>query len=583
MDAAGRWTVLDAFLEPAVRVDLEERLWRPIGAQASLEVLSGDPAFLADPGRHPAMFADHGVVHVRDVATGLIRLIDTVDGVLLPGRSPARRRFVETLGVALTYLHDIGMIDMSAVGRRTHALYAAHASFGSDVDGLVASLLEPGTVRARLDEVAAVAPFAVPLEVVVRELLSTTVAHSKTAVPGTVLDHRRAFRRLMQRIVFTPLDDHRARVRLPAADDRSSIPFEANTGRYGEVGRSFAWLDATSGPHAELADDVVDAIRALRAADVLRQRGTVLRTSGGFELYMDSQTAKAGCTLRPGTDDAAYVITYDDDRGAGEANIRVAFITPHGDLRIAVHRGSFATEVATQRAAASVAGVVEDIAADVIPAFEGRWVGDGLTPPARSIDDLQVQLERPDDHPDFTDAVAAVIAERDPALARRVVVVADVEGAAPEERRRYHRGDPVDATGPEADDVVRGMEACGVAASSLERAIAFSEVRRAVVAPGEILVAPGTPPAFVYVPTASGLLVQPDGGYAPSPLHPWIPVGTTGAIRRAERNATIVAEREVPVIIIPAELYQRVWLRPLTVPELVARLRPGTGATAASP
>ena len=47
-------------------------------------------------------------------------------------------------------------------------------------------------------------------------------------------------------------------------------------------------------PQAELADDVVDALRALRAADVLRQRGTALRTSGGYEVFFDARTADVG-------------------------------------------------------------------------------------------------------------------------------------------------------------------------------------------------------------------------------------------------------------------------------------------------
>ena len=168
MEVADRWAVLDASLPPPVRIDLEERLWRPIETQASLEVLRDDPVFLADPGRHPAMFADHGVVHVRDVAAGLVRLLETIDGVLLPGRSPERREFVEVLGVALAYIHDIGMVDMSAAGRRTHAEYAAHAAFGSDIDSLVEHLLAPGPVRHRLDAVAARAAFAVSLDVVIR-------------------------------------------------------------------------------------------------------------------------------------------------------------------------------------------------------------------------------------------------------------------------------------------------------------------------------------------------------------------------------------------------------------------------------
>ncbi len=574
MEVVQGWAELDDHLPPDVRSYLEERFWRPIETGATLEALRDDPAFLADPGHHPAMFADHGVVHVRDVATTLVRLVDTIDGVILPGRSAARRRFIEVVGVATAYLHDIGMVDMTPAGRRTHALFAAHAAFGTDVDPLVDHLLAPGSVRTRLDEVASCAPFATSLDIVVREILSLTVAHSKSAVPAAVLDDRPALRRLLQRVVFTRLGDHRAGSGRPSAADRSPIPLGANTERYDDPWASYAWLTATSGPHAELADDVIDAVRALRAADVLRQRGTVLRTSGGFELCMDAETGRAVCTMRSERGDAAYVITYDDPLGAGEADIRVAFVTPQGHLRIAFHRGSFGSEAAARRAAVSVAVVVEDIVADVIPTFGGTAVGAGLRPPTRSIDEVQVQLERPDDRPEFADAVAALMVERDPSLAHRLVVVADVEGAAADERSRYHGAEPVDPTGADADDALRHMAERGVETASLDRAVAFAEVRRTVVAPGEILVAPGSPPSFVYVPTGPGLVVRPDGGYAASPLHPWVPVGTTGVIRRAERNSEIVAEREVAVIMIPGATYVRSWLRPLAVEELATRLRP---------
>ena len=116
--------------------------------------------------------------------------------------------------------------------------------------------------------------------------------------------------------------------------------------------------------------------------------------------------------------------------------------------------------------------------------------------------------------------------------------------------------------------MIRAMAEHGVDTVGLDRATAFSEVCRVTIGPGEVLVAPGSPPSFVYVPMGSGLVVRPDGGYAPSPLPPWVPVGTTGVIRRAERNSEIVAEREVAVIMIPGELYARAWLRPLRVGEL---------------
>jgi len=581
MEEGGRFAELDAHLPRPVRRYLEEHLWRPIEAQATLEVLSDDPTFLADPGHHPAIFADHGVVHVRDVAIGLIRLLDTANGVLLPSRPSARQRFVEAVGVATAYLHDIGMVDMTPAGRRIHALFAAHAAFGSDVDPLVQHLLAPGPVRTRLDEAADQAPFATSLEIVVREILCLSVAHSKSAVPAEVLDDRAALRRLLQRIIFTSLDNHRAARGLPQASDSSPIPRDANTSAYGDPSESFAWLTAPTGAHAELADDVVDAIRALRAADVLRQRGTVLRTSGGFEICMDSETARAVCTLRPATGDAAYVVIYDDERGAGEANIRAAFVTPQGHLRIAFHRGAFGSPEAAHRAARSVADVIVDIQADVIPSFSGVSVGGGLEGPTRAREEIQIQLERPGDQPGFADDVAALLADREPTLAHRLATVADTQGAAPEEARRFFTAEPLDPTGPEADELLRQMAEHGTETAGFNRAAAFAEACRASIQPREILVAPGSPPAFVYVPIGPGLLVLPGGGYAPSALPPWVPVGTTGVIRRAERNSEIVADRAIDVIMIPGELYARAWLRPMTAAGLGARLRrPAAAGTA---
>jgi hypothetical protein len=249
-------------------------------------------------------------------------------------------------------------------------------------------------------------------------------------------------------------------------------------------------------------------------------------------------------------------------------------VTPQGHLRIAFHRGGFGSEEASRRAVASVADVIDDIQADVIPSFGGASVGGGLTAPTRSIDDMEIQLERPGDRPGFADEVAASVAARDPKLARRLVTVADTEGAAPAEQARFFAAEPLDGAGPDADELLRLLAEHGVRTEGLDRAAAFAEARRATIHPGEVLVVPGSSPSFVYVPTGPGLEVRPDGGYAPSPLPPWVPVGTTGVIRRAERNSEIVARSEVDVIMIPGELYARAWLRPLRVDELAARLHP---------
>ena len=53
---------------------------------STLEAVSDDETLASAPERHPALFADHGIVHARDVAAGVLELAASVDGRLLPAR-----------------------------------------------------------------------------------------------------------------------------------------------------------------------------------------------------------------------------------------------------------------------------------------------------------------------------------------------------------------------------------------------------------------------------------------------------------------------------------------------------------------
>ena len=569
---------LDPHIPTDLRERLEESLWRPIEAQSTLEVLPRDADFLADPGSHPAMFADHGVVHVRDVATGLVRLTELMNGLYLPARPPDRVAVMQTVGVAMAYIHDVGMVDMTRVGRATHAIYGAHLAFTAQVDPLVDHLLSPGPVRERLDAIQVRDPFAVPLDTVVREVLSLAAGHSKSTVPADVLTEPAELMRRMRSIVFTSMADHRAavggRAGGRAGEDLDTLPSRDGVG-HPSPGRAYSWLAAPSGPQADFADDVVDTVRVLRAADVLRQRGSSLRTSGGFEVFFDARTGRAVCTLRPAGGRSAYVVTYDDLRGGGEANIRMAIVTRRGDLRVAFHRGSFLGDEAARHAAACVADAIVDIWADIAPSFE-KVRTRGLPPPTHRAADLRIHLERPGDEPAFADLVADSLRRARPELTGSVVVVHDIESAHPAERRRYEHGRSIDPNGGLAESILRHVGEHGSDTSHVERSVAFTEMRHARVTAGEVLVTAGSFPGFVYIPLGPGLTVHPVGGYAPAELHPWVPVGVTGAVRRAPRNGEIVADRDVEVLMIPSEEFVTVWLRPLEPHQLAQLLARGS-------
>src|SRR6266513_1371078 len=269
---------------PAAVLDtLEERYLRPIEQAAKLERLLDDPLFLADPINHPALYSDHGPIHVRDVAACYRDLAETANGLLISRRPPERLAFLVAYGLLATYLHDIGMLDLTTAGRRLHPIYAAHAVFAAAFEDLIDPILGfDGPLARRLQAVQEAAPLGVPSDVVLRELLSLTLVHSKSLVPASLLDDRDALRNLVQRAVLTDLETHRLADQPLSALGADPFVASANAEWYGSpLEDSFAWLTSPDIAHRSLADDVLDALRLLRVADALRQRGTGRRTMPG--------------------------------------------------------------------------------------------------------------------------------------------------------------------------------------------------------------------------------------------------------------------------------------------------------------
>jgi hypothetical protein len=228
-----------------------------------------------------ALYADHGVVHARDVALMLLQVLDTANGRLIPTRAPDRLGWMKAYGVLLACLHDIGMADCSPVGRAIHPEFATHVVLGPELDCILRQLRDDaGGIAARIIRLGRAGALGgrAP-EAVLREARALANCHSKSKVPTELLNDPGALRRAM----------------LAAAT--AEVP--ARTGRPGPLHADFTWLEMATGPGRELVEDVVDTLRGLRCADALRQRGTALKTSGGDEIFVDERSANAVYALRP--------------------------------------------------------------------------------------------------------------------------------------------------------------------------------------------------------------------------------------------------------------------------------------------
>ncbi len=538
---------------------IEQRYWLPIKVGALAENFVGDPDLASNAHAHPALFADHGLTHVRDIAKTAVELASRNDGILIPARSPQRAKAVRQIAVGLTYLHDIGMGAPTIAARRVHPQFAAQLALGVEFTDLIDRIWEhdPG-LRARLDHVRSEVGVPVDGRVLLREVLAMSLCHSKSAVPATVLSDREQLRACLQRAAFTPLTSQQSApltvlAGRPWNPDRLS---EAAANYVVLTDESFAWLVHPSVAATQLADDVIDAARLVRAADALRQRGVSFCTSGGFEICVNPATGEAVYGLRSHDGRHAAVLAVHNPISAAESNIAFARLGTSGELQIGFNR-SFAVPAVRNLIIDATADVVIDIEADAIESFE--W---GTAPP-------QVDLVAvPGDHA-FTEAIGVIAQQRSTRLRGRVATVAPSADQTDEPDLSWLTGSVrVRRTDARFAKLLANMADRGLDTSRIAAAAAAEGLRLVTVPAGTEVLQVDTTSPVVVIPLGSGLRVHPRTGSEPQPIHPWLPVGVTGVVRGGLRNASVVADHEVEVAVVPAEVYLREWFRPYSVEEI---------------
>ncbi len=258
------------------------------------------------------------------------------------------------------------------------------------------------------------------------------------------------------------------------------------------------------------------------------------------------------------------MLEHSEPLSAGEANIASSEITREGHLRIAFHRGAFASESAVRRAVQAAAVTVDDIQADVITSF-ARTRADRMSDPSAG---MTILLEAVEDNPYFVDQVIVSLISLNPSLAGRVARVPSLGGAAVSESKRYLAGVILDWDRERKCALLERLALSGQRIDGMDLEAAFEHVKLATVEADERLIEARMPAGFVYIPLGEGLIVAPLGGYQSFTVKPFMPLGSTGVIRGAVRNADVVAAQPVEVLIIPKEIYLHHWHRPYTLREL---------------
>ena len=595
-------SVMDTYIAEDVRHFIETEFYNRVAEQAKLETFQHDKAFRKSPLKHIALYTDHGVVHVRDVAKQVLSVLERVNGRLIPSREERDMAFLRSYSVQLAYLHDIGMSDFSPSGRFMHPEFAAQFVFSESFTPWFEHLWSQnsGNIPAMLQTQFNDRYTESQISVIYRELLSLSAAHSKSKVPIDVVNSPEQLRERMLLIVSRPLQlllfeqkkkrqqEKRAEANTPkklaavekeirgldkkinrfiASNPVTNPDLDHHYDRFEEEG--FRWLLQSTPEGKRLVVNVLDSLRCLRAADALRQRGTTLRTSAGYEIYVDSLTANAIYALRPASNDRLYLLEGKKTINAGEANLASSELDASGHLRVSFQLGAFHDKKITNKAAQNLATVIDDIQADSVQSFlrDPKLDAGIFSPPAVDYEDIRILLESTHDNPKFASQVAKALKKTNPAIAPRVKVSFSLHGYDLDEVNRYLDGVPLTVylEAHNLRDTCRShLEQINYRFDSYDPLPGEEDIRVINLSANDQLIKGGTNSGFVYFPLSEGLHVHPLGGYDSQEAPAWIPIGNTGVIRGSVRNAHVVAQKHVALFCIPKEVYLQQWYRPLT-------------------
>lgn len=586
-----------SYLPEFFRQFIEDEFYAKIGAEAKLEKLMEDPEFLKDPIKHIGLYSDHGVVHVRDVAHQILHVIKRVNGILIPHRSHSDLEFMRAYGLLLAYLHDIGMLNFSEFGRFMHPEFAAQfvfsKAFNEQMDQLWSS--NAGNIPWQLLRVYKNRFSEGRIRVIFREMLALSVAHSKSKMPIGKINDLPALQHRMQWILSTSLEylyiqqkiERFERKFQEASSEKAAEKMRKKRKKFEDLkvkydgprhsnpltsfyenfeSQAFSWLSAKNERQQRLVINVLDTLRCLRTADALRQRGTELRTSAGYEIFVDQNSANAIFALRSQENGALFMLEGKKPINSGEANLASSDLDANGDLRVSFHKGRFSSKKVTRRAAQNAAVAINDIQGDTIESFlRVPELDEGVfEPPQKAFKDIKILIEGVDENPEFSQLVKEELDALNPKIQDRLRTTASLQGAELEEVNRYLSGiDFYQAFEAKTESkMLARLKHSGINLSEIDKDKAFSDVKVIQVNPGETLIKSNTESGFVYIPMSDGLEVTPLGGYASKPAVAWVPQGNTGVIRGAMRNANVIAEKSLKLIVIPKEIYLKYWYAP---------------------
>jgi len=231
---------------------------------------------------------------------------------------------------------------------------------------------------------------------------------------------------------------------------------------------------------------------------------------------------------------------------------------------LSFHRGAYDSNEAYHNAVYATAITINDLLFDVVDSF---WRKKAIRK-VKNAKDIQVLLESTDDNPRFTEQVQEQLLRLNPAVQDQVQIVPSLKNVSDAEREHYLKAAELDWDTKKRKTVLENIRQAGQNIKNIDLVEGFKHIKLSELQAGELLIKAGAPSTFVYIPLGDGLKIVPLGGYQSFFVAAWMPLGNTGVIRGDVRNADVVAEKNVSLLMIPKEIYMRYWYAPYSPDEL---------------
>jgi len=582
---------------------ITEQYYANIPTKTDFEHVVHDKDFIDGAKKSVTLFGDHGLHHVTNVAEQVPLILKSILRVYIPKREAKRLDFIERYGILIGFIHDIGMSDVTKFGRTMHGEFVAQEIFQPRFQPIFRALWEEnvGNIPWTLLSMYHRGCFKQSPELIFREMLSLSVCHRKTLVPINILNNPQKLQKQMQYYIANTLHYQYYQNQIINATNALTEAKQTNRGDIAKLTAAlataknnlehasrkevspeklhkvlanyyqdfshdcFAWLLNPEPKMHQLIADIVDTLRIIRCSDALRQRGTELKTSAQFQIFVNQFTAQAIYALTK-KNGKMYFLELDDEVACGEANVASSCFTKEGDLRFEFSRGYFHNTEATARALNYLAALIVQLDYDIFDTFiRGDFWQDGFVARKRP----RILLEKTEDCPQFTHLLVEKLVAINPALDKTVVVVPSLKNIPQIEYLRYLKAEAVTWDDKQKLSFLKRVAATGQKIKHVDIHKAFQNARLARATAKEIVFEVKTLPGFVYFPFASGLVGYPTGSYSPFNVTPFTPLGTTGVIRGDVRNATVIANKPVQLLVIPKDDYLAYWFASYAKDEFV--------------